>query len=403
MLVVCQPEREHQLDACQQGVEIPHDGGLVPQLHVVGGRIALKGGDASLVQPKLLRFFCKLHILVIQECAHEGECPVPEDGDQPVVPFTVAPHEGQCHCFRLVMIGHHDGKRGLVRQVNGAAARVNGQRNRREGKEVIQIRPRVHDLFPNERILREVHLLVAEKLAGGRQRGHQSQQTILTGKLPDQLLQLVLRSLVHTLQADVQRIQQQLIGLLQRVIRPDACFGGGCQVLMPILGGAPFVIKVSYPAGAEMLKNLIHNPKGDLHYPAQVAFRMPAPNLERKIEMMNMKNKPVVIGIDHGYGNMKTAHCCFRTGIMPIDGNEPVFSSDILTYDGKSYVIGQGHKEFTADKMLDQDYYLLTLAAIARELHIRNLTTTRVVLAVGLLLTLGVHAEGELPGIPHAA
>lgn len=91
--------------------------------------------------------------------------------------------------------------------------------------------------------------------------------------------------------------------------------------------------------------------------------------------MMNMKNKPVVIGIDHGYGNMKTAHCCFRTGIMPIDGNEPVFSSDILTYDGKSYVIGQGHKEFTADKMLDQDYYLLTLAAIARELHIRNLTT----------------------------
>ena len=103
--------------------------------------------------------------------------------------------------------------------------------------------------------------------------------------------------------------------------------------------------------------------------------------------MMNMKNKPVVIGIDHGYGNKKTAHCCFRTGILPIDGNEPVFSSDILTYDGKSYVIGQGHKEFTADKMLDQDYYLLTLAAIARELHIRNLTSARVVLAVGLPLT----------------
>ena len=103
--------------------------------------------------------------------------------------------------------------------------------------------------------------------------------------------------------------------------------------------------------------------------------------------MMNMKNKPVVIGIDHGYGNMKTAHCCFRTGIMPIDGNEPVFSSDILTYDGKSYVIGQGHKEFTADKMLDQDYYILTLAAIARELHIRNMSSARVVLAVGLPLT----------------
>ena len=103
--------------------------------------------------------------------------------------------------------------------------------------------------------------------------------------------------------------------------------------------------------------------------------------------MMFGKNKPVVIGIDHGYGNMKTSHCCFRTGIVPMDGAEPLFSSDILTYAGKSYVISQGHKEFASDKMLDEDYYLLTLAAVARELHIRNMTTARVVLAVGLPLT----------------
>ena len=117
---------------------------------------------------------------------------------------------------------------------------------------------------------------------------------------------------------------------------------------------------------------------------------------------MNMKNKPVVIGIDHGYGNMKTAHCCFRTGIMPIDGNEPVFSSDILTYDGKSYVVGQGHKEFTPDKMLDQDYYLLTLAAIARELHMQP---DHCPCGTGgrPAADLGIRAEGELPGIPHAA
>jgi plasmid segregation protein ParM len=110
--------------------------------------------------------------------------------------------------------------------------------------------------------------------------------------------------------------------------------------------------------------------------------------------MMNMKNKPVVIGIDHGYGNMKTAHCCFRTGILPIDGNEPVFSSDILTYDGKSYVIGQGHKEFTADKMLDQDYYLLTLTAIARELHISLGTANKHI--VHIYRKLGVDNKQEL-------
>ena len=103
--------------------------------------------------------------------------------------------------------------------------------------------------------------------------------------------------------------------------------------------------------------------------------------------MMHTKSNLVVIGIDHGYGNMKTAHCCFRTGIAPIDGTESIFSSDVLTYESKSYVIGQGHKEFSSDKMLDQDYYLLTLAAIARELKYRDLTTARVVLAVGLPLT----------------
>lgn len=69
--------------------------------------------------------------------------------------------------------------------------------------------------------------------------------------------------------------------------------------------------------------------------------------------MMYTKTKTVVIGIDHGYGNMKTAHCCFRTGIVPVDGTESIFSSDILTYAGKSYVIGLGHKEFSSDKMLD--------------------------------------------------
>ena len=27
----------------------------------------------------------------------------------------------------------------------------------------------------------------------------------------------------------------------------------------------------------------------------------------------------VIIGIDHGYGNIKTAHTCFRTGVTACD------------------------------------------------------------------------------------
>ena len=99
-----------------------------------------------------------------------------------------------------------------------------------------------------------------------------------------------------------------------------------------------------------------------------------------------MNNKPVIIGIDHGYGNIKTAHTCFKTGVTVYD-KEPTFKSDMLAYEGRYYIIGDEHKEFTADKMNDQDYYILTLAAIARELNIRGLINAEVFLAVGLPLT----------------
>ena len=99
-----------------------------------------------------------------------------------------------------------------------------------------------------------------------------------------------------------------------------------------------------------------------------------------------MNNKSVIIGIDHGYGNIKTAHTCFKTGVTAFD-KEPTFKSDLLIYEGRYYIIGDEHKEFTADKMNDQDYYILTLAAIARELNIRGLTNAEVFLAVGLPLT----------------
>ena len=39
---------------------------------------------------------------------------------------------------------------------------------------------------------------------------------------------------------------------------------------------------------------------------------------------MKKFNETYVIGIDHGYGNMKTANCCFPTGVMKSD-TEPTF------------------------------------------------------------------------------
>lgn len=59
----------------------------------------------------------------------------------------------------------------------------------------------------------------------------------------------------------------------------------------------------------------------------------------------------------------------------------------MLTYNDKYYIIGEEHKEFISDKMTDNDYYILTLAAIAREMNIRKITSASVHIAAGLPLT----------------
>ena len=101
---------------------------------------------------------------------------------------------------------------------------------------------------------------------------------------------------------------------------------------------------------------------------------------------MKKFNEMYVIGIDHGYGNMKTANCYFPTGVMKSD-TEPTFVGDLLIWNKKYYSIGVGHKEFTADKFNDEDYYVLTLAAIARELRRERITEANVFIAAGLPLT----------------
>ena len=55
-------------------------------------------------------------------------------------------------------------------------------------------------------------------------------------------------------------------------------------------------------------------------------------------------NETKIIGIDHGYGNIKTANCCFKNGILGYD-TEPLFTSDMLVHCGRYYLIGEGHKK----------------------------------------------------------
>ncbi len=101
--------------------------------------------------------------------------------------------------------------------------------------------------------------------------------------------------------------------------------------------------------------------------------------------MRNLHNIHI-IAVDHGYGNVKTANTITPTGIKAYP-SKPIFGGDILENAGTYYLIGEGHKEFIADKSMDEDYYILTLMAVARELSLTGLTRADVHLVVGLPMT----------------
>lgn len=101
---------------------------------------------------------------------------------------------------------------------------------------------------------------------------------------------------------------------------------------------------------------------------------------------MFIRGDEAVIGVDHGYGNIKTACCVFPTGITAHD-KKPYFTENLLIYEGRYYTVGHGHKEYRNLKVSDNDYYLMTLAAIGRELAIQHRTSAKVLLAAGLPLS----------------
>jgi len=102
--------------------------------------------------------------------------------------------------------------------------------------------------------------------------------------------------------------------------------------------------------------------------------------------MRELKDGTKIIAVDHGYGNIKTANTVTPTGLIAYE-TEPIFTGSILKYEGTYYRIGEGHKEFVSDKASDDEYYLLTLMAVARELNIQGIQEADVYLAAGLPLT----------------
>ena len=93
-----------------------------------------------------------------------------------------------------------------------------------------------------------------------------------------------------------------------------------------------------------------------------------------------------VIGVDVGYGNTKTAHNCFSSGVKKLPGKPPLATRVIETNEG-FYAIGNGKVSVQKSKTTDESMRVLTMAAIAEELKKIGVTIADIHLGVGVPLT----------------
>ena len=97
---------------------------------------------------------------------------------------------------------------------------------------------------------------------------------------------------------------------------------------------------------------------------------------------------PRLIAIDHGWSSIKTPNFIFENGIKELQ-TMPATKDNVLEYRGKIYVVGQGRMGKQETKTENDNYYLLTLVAIAKEIkRLGYSTVQKVDLAVGVPLTL---------------
>ena len=94
------------------------------------------------------------------------------------------------------------------------------------------------------------------------------------------------------------------------------------------------------------------------------------------------------IGIDHGYYAIKTRHCSFPAGLTAYGSHEPYTRQGLLEFGGCFFVCGTGRQPIQRDKTINDNYYLLTLAALAQEIRSRGVPTECTIrIAAGLPLT----------------
>lgn len=97
---------------------------------------------------------------------------------------------------------------------------------------------------------------------------------------------------------------------------------------------------------------------------------------------------PVRIALDHGWSSIKGEHTFMETSVVPVEYT-PLTNHGLLEYKGKKYIVGQGRLGKQATKTENENYFLLTLAGIAKELKYQGKAQAEhVELYAGVPLTL---------------
>ena len=99
---------------------------------------------------------------------------------------------------------------------------------------------------------------------------------------------------------------------------------------------------------------------------------------------MLIKEKNVLtVAIDHGFRSIKGPHFVMENGVTRIP-TEPAFKETTIFYKGSYYKVGEGRLAMKDEKTEDDDYFILTLVAIAEELKRNGLHHhNNVVIAAG--------------------
>ncbi|MDO4274105.1 MAG: ParM/StbA family protein [Eubacteriales bacterium] len=78
--------------------------------------------------------------------------------------------------------------------------------------------------------------------------------------------------------------------------------------------------------------------------------------------------REIRIPVDHGNRNIKTTSLIFTTGLNVLD-KKPGRGEEYLRYEGKYYTLSEKRIPYQRDKTKDFRFFILTLFAIAKEIH----------------------------------